>query len=273
MPGEEDKDVWRFFFALILMIGSFPLQSQTFDHQHRRWSDLLDGAVHWQRDQVASAVDYQALLQKRPQLDAYLKQLSAVSREQFEHWSRDQQLAFLINAYNAFTIQLILDHYPVHSIREIGNFLIGPWERNFIDLLGERVDLDTIEHDWIRGWPRFAEPRIHFALNCAAVGCPALLPSAYRADRLEAQLAAAEARFLQDRQRNRYLPEQKRLEVSSIFKWYGDDFGALPAYFATHAERFTASGELPEALRAGSIKIRFLAYDWRLNEWKAPAAQ
>lgn len=113
-------------------------------------------------------------------------------------------MAFLINAYNAATVALILTRYPeLDSIKELGSLLRSPWKRRFVDLLGARRSLDDIEHELLREAPDFAEPRIHFAVNCASLGCPALRPEAYEAERLEAQLADQTRRFLRDRSRNR----------------------------------------------------------------------
>jgi hypothetical protein len=139
-------------------------------------------------------------------------------------------------------------------------------EKSFIPLLGQTRSLDDIEHGLIRAKGAFEEPRIHFAVNCASVGCPALRPDAYTAARLDAQLADATRRFLADRTRNRLA--DGTLEVSSIFKWYGDDFeraGGLRAFLASQGKALGLTDAERQGLRDGSLKIVFLDYDWRLN--------
>ena len=186
----------RLLLPLLLLVAS-PLLA--FDHQ--RWDRLLAEHVQWQRSGVATGVDYPGFRADRAALDQYLQALSQVSGADFQRWSKDEQLAFLINAYNAFTIDLILrqDSLP-DSIRDIGSFFSGPWDQRFFTLLGETRTLDEVEHEMIRGNPALMDPRIHFAVNCASVGCPALRPEAYRAETLEQQLADSTRRFLSDRQ-------------------------------------------------------------------------
>lgn len=211
--------------------------------------------------------------QEQDKLQQYLKQLSAVSRTEFEALSRDQQLAFLINAYNAFTIELILTEWPdIDSIRDIGSFWRSPWKREFISLLGEEVSLDQIEHEWIRGWDRYQEPRIHFAVNCASIGCPALRAEAYTGEKLNAQLEQQTALFLSDRSRNR-LENPETLLLSAIFDWYRDDFEdgnmgyqRLEAFLLNYADALNLSETAVQRLTAGEMEIDFLDYDWRLND-------
>jgi hypothetical protein len=183
-------------------------------------------------------------------------------------------MAFLINAYNAFTVELILGRYPkLESIKDLGGFLSTPWKPKFIALLGSMVSLDDIEHGLLRERGRYDDPRIHFALNCASVGCPMLREEAYVAERLEAQLDEQVLRFLSDRGRNRHNATNGKLEVSKIFDWYGDDFKAghrgidsLAAFFARYADQLSGTPAGREAVRAGRAPIAFLDYDWKLND-------
>jgi hypothetical protein len=194
-----------------------------------------------------------------------------VDRASFAAWSRQQQLAFLINAYNAFTVALILSQWPeLESIRDLGSVFRSPWKKSFIDLLGETVSLDDIEHGMIREPGRYDDPRIHFAVNCASVGCPALRREAYRGERLEEQLEDQTHSFLADRSRNRLAAGE--LQVSSIFKWYGEDFRSgwrdldtLEAFLAHYGSALGLDEARRRALRRGAIDIDFLDYDWRLN--------
>ncbi len=253
-------------FLLILLAGSPAL---AFDHRHTAFTTVLQAHVSWNEAGTASVVDYPALKENRQPLDDYLDTLSAVPRAEFEAWDKDRQLAFLINAYNGFTLALILDNYPVDSIRGIGRFWQNPWKIRFFTLLGEKMHLDQVEHDIIREPGRFDEPRIHFAVNCASIGCPALRDEAFVHDRLDAQLEDSTRRFLIDDSRNRYNPENESLEVSSIFKWYGEDFerdaGSVRKWLARYADLLTDNKAAKAQIQAGNVHLQYLDYDWALN--------
>ena len=248
--------------GLALMVS--PLV-QAFDHS--AWDRLLQRHVRPLDAGVATQVDYQGLARQRAALEGYLHALSAVSEAEFRRWPRDERLAFLINAYNAWTVELVLTAWPdLKSIKDLGSLLRSPWKRAFIPLLGQTRSLDDIEHGLIRARGVYDEPRIHFAVNCAAIGCPALRAEAYTAARLEAQLADATERFLRDRSRNRLA--NGRLEVSRIFQWYGEDFarhGGVRGFLADQGEALGLNPAEREALREGRLPIAFLDYDWRLN--------
>jgi hypothetical protein len=260
--------------ALILAVGlclgaAATGAAQSFDHGYATWDGLVRQHVRWLPDGGQSRVDYAGLAGDRPRLKTVLDAMSAVPAAEFERWSRTQQVAFLINAYNAFTVELILTGWPdVTSIRDLGSIIRSPWRNRFFTLLGARRHLDWIEHEQLR--PRYAEPRIHAAVNCASIGCPALRPEAFVAPRLEQQLADGLRRFLADRTRNRVAAG--RLEVSAVFKWYRKDFEQghaglrrLADVFAEHADVLTDDPREREALRAGRLPITFLDYDWSLN--------
>ncbi len=247
----------------IIAIGLTGVSQAT---QHDRWQQLLDRHVDWVQDGHASVVDYDGFQDNRDQLTNYLDRLSSVKRPEYENWSDQRQLAFLINAYNAFTVELILRHYPdIASIRDIGNFFSGPWDKDFFRLLGEKRTLDELEHEMIREW--FDEPRIHFAVNCASVGCPALRPEAFTAEGLEQQLEDSTQRFLGDRQRNRVDLEAGKVYLSPIFKWYDEDFanGDVRAYLADHASLLADNEKQASALQKQKVKVRHTDYDWNLN--------
>jgi hypothetical protein len=208
---------------------------------------------------------------ERQVLTDYLDRLSKVSREEFDSWTKDGQLAFLINAYNAWTVELILTRYPdLESIKDLGSLFKSPWKKKFIPLLGEKRSLDDIEHGLIRGSGRYNDPRIHFAVNCASIGCPALKNEAYREDILEKQLEEATMLFLSDKSRNKMT--EGKLQVSSIFKWYREDFedgwrGAttLSQFLALFKDSLGLSDTEADELAADNITITFLDYDWKLN--------
>jgi Protein of unknown function, DUF547 len=243
--------------------------AQSFDHGYANWDGLVRQHVRWLPDGVQSRVDYAGLARDRSRLRTVLDAMSAVPATEFERWNRAEQMAFLINAYNAFTVELILTAWPdVTSIKDLGSFIRSPWKIRFFTLLGARRHLDWIEHEQLR--PRYAEPRLHAAVNCASISCPALRPEAFVAPRLDAQLADGFRRFLADRSRNRV--GAGRLQVSAIFKWYRQDFEQghagfrrLADVFAAHADQLTDDPREREALRAGRLPITFLDYDWSLN--------
>jgi hypothetical protein len=244
--------------------------SAAFDHSP--WTSLLARHVTTLRDGQASQVDYAGFAADRARLRAYLDSLARVPRATFDAWPRPARLAFLINAYNAWTVELILTKYPdLRSIRDLGSVLQSPWKRRFIPLLGGTSSLDDIEHGLIRAPGAYDEPRIHFAVNCASIGCPALRREAFVADRLDAQLEDATRNFLADRNRNRV--EGDALLLSSLFDWYRGDFergwrGArsLPAFLLLYRDALALTPAAAAGLAAGTLPIRHLEYDWDLND-------
>ena len=259
---------------LILLAIVFSAQAAAFDHQHADWSRLLEKHVLVSDDGYSSQVDYAAFKSARTELAAYLQQLTAVSEAEFGAWTRDRQLAFLINAYNAFTVELILTAYPdIESIRDLGGLFTSPWKKRFFKLLGKERHLDEIEHDMIRAPGRFDEPRIHVAVVCASIGCPMLRPEAFVADKLDEQLEDSMRRFLSDRSRNRFDPAGGTLQLSRIFDWYGSDFEQPEGRFTSlkrsigiYAEQLADSSAEAQRIRDGDYRIRFLEYDWQLND-------
>ncbi len=232
---------------------------------HSAFDELLKN--HVRPIKGSSAVDYAGFKRDRAILHNYLKSLSSVSQEAFDSWPKEYQLAFLINAYNAGTIALILTRYPkIESIRQIRS----PWSKKFVSLFGKKLSLDTIEHDMIRGSGRYNEPRIHFAVNCASIGCPPLLNGAYKGETLDSQLEASTGLFLSDKSRNFY--DGKRLNISKIFSWYRKDFeqgwgGAnnLAEFLSLYRESLSLNDVQVRALVNGDIKIKSTSYDWGLN--------
>ncbi len=232
---------------------------------HSAFDQLLQN--HVKPISGSSAVDYEGFKRDRTILRNYLQSLSTVSQEMFDSWSSEYQLAFLINAYNAGTIELILTRYPnLKSIRQISS----PWGKKFVSLFGKKFSLDNIEHDMIRGSGRYNEPRIHFAVNCASIGCPPLLNAAYKGETLDAQLEASTKLFLSDKSRNFY--DGKRLNVSKIFSWYRKDFeqgwggaNSLAEFLSLYRESLSLNDDQVRALVSGDIKIKSTSYDWDLN--------
>ena len=263
------------YLPLLSLLFSMPAQAADFDHSS--WNGLLAENVSIAADASSSTVDYTQFSDDRAALKSYLDAMAKVSREEFDAWPKPDQLAFLINAYNAWTVELILTRYPkLTSIKELGSLTQSPWQKTFIPLLGETVSLDNIEHDMIRGSGRYNDPRIHFGVNCASIGCPALANEAFVGAKLDQQLDRMTKGFLSDRTRNR--AEKGKLAVSSIFDWYGGDFeqgwrGAetLDDFFLLYADSLGLSAADKDALGKGDMEITFLEYDWRLNDSKGPA--
>ncbi|MDT8377413.1 MAG: DUF547 domain-containing protein [Desulfotignum sp.] len=215
------------------------------------YAQMLDRHV---RDGV---VDYQGFKADEKQLDAYLDLMAAVDPDKL---SRNEQFAFYINAYNAWTIKLILTRYPgISSIKDIGSFFSSPWGKKISRINGELLTLDEIEHEILR--PRFQDPRIHFAVNCASKGCPKLISHPYETQTLAQQLDAVTRDFINNPDKN-YL-KGNTLYVSRIFKWFAEDFNHdIRGFFLQYA-----SDDLRQALAAAGdgLNIRYLDYDWSLN--------
>jgi hypothetical protein len=254
--------------------AALPARAGAFDHGHRAWTALLARHVVLVDGGNASQLRYDAIAAERPLLADYLAALSSVRPDEFGAFTKPRQMAFLINAYNAFTVELVLTAYPdIRSIKDLGSLFQSPWKRRFVPLLGTRMSLDGIEHDTLRARGRYDDPRIHFAVNCASVGCPMLREEAFVAERLDDQLDEQEARFLSDRSRNRWSAGSGRLEVSRIFDWYAEDFrlghrgiDSLAGFFARHAGRLADAAADRDRIRDGRARIAFLDYDWSLND-------
>jgi hypothetical protein len=202
-------------------------------------------------------VNYAGIQSEEAKLDQYLDLLKRVD---IKSLSRNEQFAFYANAYNAWTIKLILTKYPdISSIKSLGVFNTGPWKKNVVELKGETVSLDHIEHDILR--PQFKDPRVHFAINCAAKSCPPLRSEPYTADKLDQQLDDATRAFINDPKS--YRLEGRDLYVSRIFKWFSEDFNDDPLSFVLQY----ADPELKKKLETTpeKITVKYLDYDWSLN--------
>lgn len=264
----------RFLLGLLILACATLARAQGFDHSHAAWHALLAKHVKPFNNGNASAVDYTAIKAEQAALKAYLGTLTAVSEADYGKWSKPQRLAFLINAYNAFTVELILSKYPdLESIKDLGSVFSSPWKKKFFSLLGQERHLDDIEHGLIRAPGAFDDPRIHVGVVCASIGCPMLRPEAFTPEKLDAQLDDGMKRFLADSSRNRHDAASGRLLVSKIFDWYGKDFekghrgyDSLKTTFTRHAAQLAATPEAQAKVRAGDYKLEFLDYDWKLND-------
>jgi hypothetical protein len=221
--------------------------------RHEIFSDLLRKHV------VHGMVDYRGIALEQS-FQVYLDFLASIDPATLP--TSEEQLAFWINAYNAYTIKLIIDRMPLESIRDISlglPILFGPWSIKVAKVGGITYTLNAIEHDIIR--KRYKDPRIHFALVCAARGCPLLRDEAYEGTFLERQLHDDALRFLEDR--NRFDKNTKTLFLSKIFDWYEDDFEDAAGSVKAFLGRYVSPAD--REWIQGDVKIEYLSYDWTLN--------
>ncbi len=243
--------------AALVVIGSLwaaPASAAAFDHRHELFTKILARHVRDNR------VDYPGLKTLPEDLTRYLDNIAAVTKAEFGRWDDPRQIAFLINAYNAATLRLVIDHYPLKSIKDIGSLFKGPWDQRVVRLFGDSITLNALEHDLLR--KNYNEPRLHFALVCAAKGCPPLRAESYIASRLEEQLVDQAKTFLADPTKNRVDASSATLHLSPIFQWYASDFekkhGSVLAALKVYWPK--------EYAAADGFRIRYTDYDWSLNE-------
>ncbi|MCA6417781.1 MAG: DUF547 domain-containing protein [Cytophagales bacterium] len=243
-------------FVLSMLIAA-PLltEAQSKPPSHENFDRLLKKNVT-----ADGRVNYKAFIKDSVELNKYLAILSGTPPDE-KTWSKNEQMVFWINAYNAFTIKLITKYYPLKSIKDIGTgiqipFVNTPWTVRFFKIGNDRMDLDNIEHGRLR--KKFDDPRVHMALVCASKSCPILLNEAYDAKRMDEQLAKQATAFLADPFRNKMSADKPQL--SMLFKWYGGDFnkngGSVRGFINAHSRIKIKS----------DAKISYLDYDWGLNE-------
>ncbi|MGI9508074.1 MAG: DUF547 domain-containing protein [Geminicoccaceae bacterium] len=236
-------------------------QSSTATIDHTSWNRFLDRYLALGADGINRVAYGRVSARYKVKLAQYIDDLVALP---ISTYNRPEQMAFWVNLYNALTVQIILDHYPVSSIRDIdispGLFSDGPWGKKLVMIEGERVALDDIEHQILR--PIWQDPRIHYAVNCASLGCPNLLPKPFVAVTLDQQLDQAAVDFINHKRAVSI--KGRELYVSSIYSWFADDFGGHDRYIIAHLKRY-ASPELAEKL-SGFFSIDDDQYDWRLND-------
>ena len=237
---------------------------EDFDHSHALWTEVL--AAHVRGDDF----DYAGVKKDPTKLRTYLAELQAVTPEQVAGWTTEQRFAFWINVYNAHTIQKVVDNYPIKSIRKLDkafgvktvfNQEWIPMRRFDPDEDGDELSLNDIEHEILRA--RFPDARVHAAINCASVSCPPLRSEAFVATELDRQLQEQMSAFVVDTKRNKLDRDDERLRLSEIFKWFREDFerdaGSVRDYLIRYAPTEQAS-----FIR--QAKIRYLDYDWDLND-------
>ncbi len=224
-------------------------KTETLTMNHQDWTTLLQRHV-----KKTGEVDYQGFIEDSTLLQKYLEDIS--THIPGRNWTEDEQMAYWINAYNAYTVKLIVDHYPLESIKDITDglpMINSPWDIKFFTIGNVDFDLNTIEHEILR--KQFDEPRIHFAINCASFSCPKLRNEAYTPSQLEAQLEDQAEGFIQDTDKNSI--DRKETKLSKIFDWYKSDF-TKQMDLLTYLEQYS-----PEINKDN--KVEYLEYDWKLN--------
>jgi hypothetical protein len=249
-----EADLWERWAA------HAPSSTKTIDH--RAWDAFLAGHLTAHADGVNRIAYGKVSDADRRRLDDYLSSLSAVPISEF---SRDEQRAYWINLYNALTVDVVLDHYPVDSIRDIsispGWFSVGPWKKKLIAIEGEDVSLDDIEHRILR--PIWKDPRVHYAVNCASLGCPKLRRKAFTAANSEMLLDQGARDFINSAHGTTF-DSGGRLYASSIYDWFQDDFGGNESGVVMHL-RLYANPSLAAKLD-GVTDVYGFDYDWTLND-------
>ncbi|MEZ4829663.1 MAG: DUF547 domain-containing protein [Bacteroidia bacterium] len=212
---------------------------------HAEWDFLLKKYVS-----AEGKVDYKGFKADKAKLEVYLKKLS--NNPPAQDWSAKDKLAYWINVYNAFTVKLIVDNYPLKSIKDIGE----PWDKKFINIGSKTYSLNEVENQIIR--KEFSEPRIHFAVNCASFSCPALLNEAYTADKLEAQLEKQTKAYINNALHNTITTN--KAQVSQLFNWYADDFKKSAGSVSAFINKYSAVKIKDDS------KLTYKEYGWSLNE-------
>jgi Protein of unknown function, DUF547 len=230
---------------------------QQVDHTHAPFTTILKKHVK------SELVDYASLKGNAAPLNVYLDTLAAVPESAFSKWDKKQQMAFLINLYNAANLKLIIDHYPIKSIKDIGSALKGPWKQEIVRVFGKVETLDHIEHNLLR--PKYKDPRVHFSVNCASIGCPALRAEAFQASKLDAQLDEQGRIFLRDTTKNRLDAKNKTLYLSEIFDWFKDDFTVKSGTVEKFISIYVADADR-KVIQQGGLTIKNTKYDWNLNK-------
>lgn len=237
---------FKFSLLLFLILVANQLQAQDI-HKHQQWDKLLKTYV----DDNGN-VNYKAIKQNQEKLDSYLGLLN--DNPPKDSWTKNQKKAYLINAYNAYTVKLIIDNYPTESIRDIGGFFSNPFSSQFAKIGGKAYSLDDIEKGMLL---KMGDPRVHFAVNCASESCPKLVNEAYVASKLDEQLDAAAREFIHS---NKNKLSKTKVELSKIFKWYESDFETNGNSVIDFINKYSKVNISEDA------SIDYLSYSWKLNE-------
>lgn len=254
-------------YNVILLIAVMFMSSVTNSLQaqdNQLFTDVLKKYV------INGLVDYKNLKNDKT-LDKYLSELSNTNPDDL---NRNQKLAFWINAYNAFTIEIVRDNYPIESITDLHTggkvigYLLGKtvWDKEFITINNKKYSLNDIEHKILR---KMGEPRIHFAIVCASISCPELLNEAYVADKIDTQLENQTRKFINDKTRNHFDLKNRKAYISEIFNWFGDDFGKSDENILRFIANYVPDN-ISKDIKSNisNWDISFNDYNWNLNELK-----
>lgn len=245
--------LFALLFALLVSFVVSPLPESAYTGSPVS-HEVFDGLLKKHVDSKGN-VDYKGFIQDSSLFNAYLDMLST-NPPDAKTWTKNAQKAYWINVYNAFTLKIVMNHYPVKSIKDIKNglpFINSTWDIKFIKIGTVKYDLNNIEHSILR--PRFKDSRVHFAINCASYSCPKLRNEAYIAEQLDAQLDAQARDFLADNTKN--IIKTNEIRLSEIFKWYASDFPTdLIGYLNKYAPTRISS----------KAKKSYMNYNWNLNE-------
>src|SRR3989338_4394022 len=261
MHLKKTKIISLFLGIYIACLLPFP----AFASDYSSWQKFLD--LYLKND----LVNYSAVQTNPALFNTIVSQLENVKKEEYAPWPQDEKKAFWINAYNIEAIKLVLDHYPLkrslclqalrypaNSIQQIPDV----WNQEALIILGKKVSLNYIENEILR--KEFPDPRVHFVIVCASLGCPVLRDELYVFDRLDSQLDDAATKFMQDRKKFNYDAHHNTFYLSPIFKWFKEDFEKAEGSIAFIKKYMPQYKNLPE-----SGKIQWLDYDWSLNEQKS----
>ena len=252
MPAVSGMKRFSLLIFVLGVLNLVPTQTASggvLAFNHDLYANILDEYL----DQ--GKVNYQSLRQDPKNLNRYLRKIEALSSKSLEIMSRDEQMAFYLNLYNAFTLKAIIEHYPVKSIKNIS----GVWDKLEFPVAGSNLTLNQIEYQILR--KQFKEPRVHFALVCASTSCPELRSQPFSGKNLDQALDEEASKFINDKTKVRLDKEKGILYVSSIFKWFREDFGDVEEFIAGYLPR-----EDKLFILENKPKIRYLRYDWSLND-------
>ena len=250
-----------FFFISVIFASTWEKNNPNSKEkiQHQVWDDFLQKNII-PKDKL-NTISYGAVSKEyKRTLDNYLKYLQEIK---ITNYNQQEQKAYWINLYNSLTVQVVLDHYPVDSIRDIklsGVFTIGPWKKKLVSVEREMLTLDDIEHKILR--PIWKDNRVHYAVNCASVGCPNLQNRAFTADNIENLLEKGAKEYIQSP--NGVSFQNNQLVISSIYKWFQEDFSTTPQGVLKHLQKY-ATADTKEKLANYQGKIKY-EYNWSLNE-------
>ncbi len=237
-----------------ILFGLLTINSYSSDFDH----DYKDLGVYLSKNVKDGKVDYKSIKSDPKGVDTFLDISGKVTEAEYNSWNKKEQLTFLINLYNVETIKLIIDNYPLKSIKDIGK----PWDLKVVELFGKKISLNSLENGLIR--EDFNEPRIHFALVCAAKGCPELISESYKASNLDKQLESSTRAFLSKTKINRLEISNNTIFLSPLFDWYGVDFKKKSGSVKASVLPYLTDKKLSQN-EVDALEISYTNYDWSLN--------